>query len=153
MIKPRIAVAAQKGGVGKTSIACGIASILLNQNQKVLLIDLDPQSNAAYALGVAPTAPGTAKLLLGQNPPLAASPGLDVLPGGPNLTDQQFQALHPEDLADAIASLNYDAVLLDCSPSNESPAEAQKNGQSSCPKSMNAEPLTNNCPNSISFNA
>lgn len=121
MIKTRIAVAARKGGVGKTSIACGIASILLNQNQKVLLIDLDPQSNAAYALGIDPTAPGTAELLLGQNPtPLAASPGLDVLPGGPNLTGQQVQALHPEDLADAIAPLNYDAVLLDCPPGNES---------------------------------
>jgi chromosome partitioning protein len=121
MIKTRIAVAARKGGVGKTSIASGIASILVGQNKHVLVIDLDPQSNAAYALGVDPTAPGTAELLLGQNPtPLAAAPGLDVLPGGPNLTSQQVQSLHPEDLADAIDHLNYDAVLLDCPPGNES---------------------------------
>jgi chromosome partitioning protein len=121
MIKTRIAVAARKGGVGKTSIASGIASILITQPKKVLVIDLDPQSNAAYALGVDPTAPGTAELLLGQNPtPLSAIPGLDVLPGGPNLTSQQIQSLHPEDLADAIAALNYDAVILDCPPGNES---------------------------------
>lgn len=116
-----IAVAARKGGVGKTSISCGIASILSEQNEKVLLVDLDPQSNAAFALGVDPTSPGTAELLMGQNPtPLSAAPKLDVLPGGPNLTSQQIQSLHPEDLADTIAKLDYDAVLLDCPPGNES---------------------------------
>ena len=121
MIKTRIAVAARKGGVGKTSIASGIASILITQNKRVLVIDLDPQSNAAYSLGVDPTAPGTAELLLGKYPtPLPAIPGLDVLPGGPNLTSQQIQSLHPEDLADAIESLDYDAVILDCPPGNES---------------------------------
>ena len=120
MIKHRIAVAARKGGVGKTSISSGLASILSSQGKKVLLIDLDPQSNAAYALGVDPTAPGTAELLTGQIPvPLSATSNLDVLPGGPNLTSQQIQSLHPEDLADAISSLDYDAVLLDCPPGNE----------------------------------
>ncbi|NJK52692.1 MAG: ParA family protein [Acaryochloris sp. RU_4_1] len=116
-----IAVAARKGGVGKTSISCGIASILSDQGKKVLLVDLDPQSNAAFALGVDPTASGTAELLTGKNPvPLPAAPKLDVLPGGPNLTSQQIQSLHPEDLADVISSLDYDAVLLDCPPGNES---------------------------------
>ncbi|PZD70438.1 Chromosome-partitioning ATPase Soj [Acaryochloris thomasi RCC1774] len=121
MIQHRIAVAARKGGVGKTSISSGLASILSTQDKKVLLIDLDPQSNAAYALGVDPTAPGTAELLTGQNPiPLSAAKNLDVLPGGPNLTSQQVQSLHPEDLADSISTLDYDAVLLDCPPGNES---------------------------------
>jgi chromosome partitioning protein len=76
MSKYRIAVAARKGGVGKTTIACGIASVLAKQGQQVLVIDLNPQSNAAYALGFNPAAPGTAELLIGENPsPLEAAPG------------------------------------------------------------------------------
>jgi chromosome partitioning protein len=53
----RVAVAAGKGGVGKTTIACGIASVLAANGRGVLLIDLDPQSNAAWGLGADPTEP------------------------------------------------------------------------------------------------
>ena len=121
MTQHRIAVAARKGGVGKTTIACGVASVLAKQGRKVLVVDLDPQSNAAYALGVDPTAPGTAELLMGnQANPLEANPGLYVLPGGPNLTNQTIQSLHPEDLADLVKVMPYDAVVLDCPPWNES---------------------------------
>uniref|UniRef100_B8HZD5 Cobyrinic acid ac-diamide synthase n=1 Tax=Cyanothece sp. (strain PCC 7425 / ATCC 29141) TaxID=395961 RepID=B8HZD5_CYAP4 len=120
MIQYRVAVAARKGGVGKTTIACGIASVLAKKGNKVLVIDLDPQSNAAYALGVDPTAPGTAELLMGSNPkPLEAAPGLFVLAGGPNLTNQIIQSLHPEDLADAVKDMAYTAIILDCPPGNE----------------------------------
>jgi len=121
MTQHRIAVAARKGGVGKTTIACGVASVLAKQGRKVLVVDLDPQSNAAYALGVDPTAPGTAELLMGnQTSPLEATLGLYVLPGGPNLTNQTIQSLHPEDLADLVKVMPYDAVVLDCPPGNES---------------------------------
>jgi len=121
MTQHRVAVAARKGGVGKTTIACGLASILATQEKKVLVVDLDPQSNSAYALGVDPTAPGTAELLMGRDPtPLEAVPGLHVLPGGPNLTGQIIQSLHPEDLADLVKAMPYDAVILDCPPGNES---------------------------------
>ncbi|GAB4378543.1 MAG: ParA family protein [Elainellaceae cyanobacterium] len=120
MIQHRVAIAARKGGVGKTSIACGLASILVKQGKQVLVVDLDPQSNAAYALGVDPTAPGTAELLLGEEPtPQVAAEGLYVLPGGPNLSSQTIQSLHPEDLADLVKVMPYDAVLLDCPPGNE----------------------------------
>lgn len=120
MIHHRIAVAARKGGVGKTTIACGLASVLSHQGMRVLVIDLDPQSNAAYALGVDPTAAGTTELLMGGNPqPMEASPALYVLPGGPNLTSQPIQSLHPEDLADVINTMPYDAVVFDCPPGNE----------------------------------
>lgn len=121
MIQHRVAVAARKGGVGKTTIACGIASVLAKQGKQVLVIDLDPQSNSAYALGVNPAAPGTAELLMGENPePLEAASGLHVLPGGPNLTGQIIQSLHPEDLADLVKVMSYDVVILDCPPGNES---------------------------------
>ncbi len=120
MIHHRIAVAARKGGVGKTTVACGLASVLAHLGQSVLVVDLDPQSNAGYVLGTDPTVPGTAELLSGASPkPLEAAPRLHVLPGGPNLTGHNIQALDPEDLADAVAPLNYDVLLFDCPPGVE----------------------------------
>jgi chromosome partitioning protein len=120
MIHHRIAVAARKGGVGKTTVACGLASVLAHLGQSVLVVDLDPQSNAGYVLGTDPTVPGTAELLSGASPkPLEAAPRLHVLPGGPNLTGHNIQALDPEDLADAVAPLNYDVLIFDCPPGVE----------------------------------
>ena len=116
----RIAVAARKGGVGKTTIACGLASVFAAQQKSVLVIDIDPQSNAAYALGVDPSAPGTAELLMGETPtPLVANEYLHVYPGGPNLNNQALQSLHPEDLADIIDRLPYEVIILDCPPGSE----------------------------------
>jgi chromosome partitioning protein len=120
MNKYRIVVAARKGGVGKTTVACGIASILSHQGLQTLVIDLDPQSNAAYVLGVDPVAPGTAELLMGQHPfPLEVTPSLFVLPGGPELGAAKIQSLHPEDLAEIVQTLDYDAIIFDCPPGNE----------------------------------
>ncbi|MBD2097712.1 ParA family protein [Trichocoleus sp. FACHB-591] len=120
MTHKRIAVAARKGGVGKTTIACGLASVLAKKGQRVLIIDLDPQSNAAYVLGTNPTAPGTAELLSGGSPSfLEAVPKLHVLPGGPDLAGHNIQSLDPEDLADAVAALEYDAIIFDCPPGVE----------------------------------
>ena len=116
----RIAIAARKGGVGKTSIACGLASVFAAQQKLVLVVDLDPQSNAAYALGVDPSANGTAELLMGENiPPLVAGEYLHVYPGGPNLNNQAIQSLHPEDLADILDRLPYDCIVIDCPPGDE----------------------------------
>ncbi|MGB3518548.1 MAG: ParA family protein [Elainellaceae cyanobacterium] len=116
----KIAVSGRKGGVGKTTVACGLASVFASQGQRVLVVDLDPQSNTAYVLGTDPTAAGTAQLLLGQSSiPVEASENLHVLPGGPDLTSYGVQSSDPEDLADAVASLDYDVILFDCPPGVE----------------------------------
>lgn len=116
----RISVSGRKGGVGKTTVACGLASVFASQGKRVLMVDLDPQSNTAYVLGTDPTAAGTAQLLLGQAPsPVKALENLHVLPGGPDLTSYGVQSSDPEDLADAIESLTYDVILFDCPPGVE----------------------------------
>ncbi len=93
---------------------------MASQGKRVLVIDLDPQSNAAYVLGTNPTAPGTADLLSGGSPrALEASPDLYVLPGGPDLAGHTIQSLDPEDLADAVTSMDYDVLIFDCPPGVE----------------------------------
>lgn len=116
----RITVAARKGGVGKSSVVAGLASLVSGQGRRVLAVDLDPQSNLAFMLGVDPTASGTAALLDGQDPePLVVTKHLHVYPGGPELARQDIARLDPEDLADALEGAPYDVVLFDCPPGSE----------------------------------
>jgi chromosome partitioning protein len=113
----KVAVAAGKGGVGKTTIACGIASVLATNGHRVLLVDLDPQSNAAWGLGADPTQPGTAELLLGESTcPTPVTANLEVLPGGPGLKGHEVMRLDPEALADALVHFNHTAIVFDCPP-------------------------------------
>ncbi len=116
----RISVAARKGGVGKSSIVAGLASIFAAEGKRVLAVDLDPQSNLAFMLGSDPTAPGTALLLEGKEPePLHVAEGLDVYPGGPELARQDIARIDPEDLADALEGAPYDVILFDSPPGSE----------------------------------
>lgn len=116
----RIAIASRKGGVGKTVVSAGIASLLAAEGKRVVAIDLDPQSNLAFALGVDPTAVGTAVMLNGEQPEfLEVNENLHVIAGGPELAAQNIARLDPEDLADAIRDWDYDVFLFDCPPGSE----------------------------------
>jgi chromosome partitioning protein len=138
----RIAVSGRKGGVGKTTVACGLASVFASRGDRVLVVDLDPQSNAAYVLGTDPTAPGTAQLLLNQAPdPVEAAANLWVLPGGPDLTSYGVQTADPEDLADVIEPLDYDVVLFDCPPGVEYLERMGWVAADTCLVCTNAHPL------------
>jgi chromosome partitioning protein len=121
----RIALVNQKGGVGKTTTAVNLSAALSRLDRKVLLVDLDPQSNATVSLGLNPQQQShtSYSVLAGEPPaPLELSPTLHLLPSSIELSGAEIElasAIGRETLLrDALAGLQgYDFLILDCSPS------------------------------------
>ncbi|MFV0317440.1 MAG: ParA family protein [Microthrixaceae bacterium] len=126
------AVLNQKGGVGKTTVALGLAAAAQRRGDPVLLVDLDPQGSAGWAMGVEASddhlAVGDA-LRTGSSEVADAAKvtsgwgeGVDVIPASPALIDREADDRSDEALGrlgNALSPLvgRYRHVLIDCAPS------------------------------------
>lgn len=124
-----LAIANQKGGVGKTTTAINLGTALAAIHQRVLIIDLDPQGNASTGLGIAHNdrAINAYHVMIGQAQLTDAVlpteiPELNIVTSGPDLYGAEVELVAATGrefrLREALAQVSgsYDYVLIDCPP-------------------------------------
>jgi len=125
-----LSIVNQKGGVGKTTTSINLAACLHKMKRKVLLIDLDPQSNATRGSGVdsATLQSSVNDVLLGRSSideaiVSSVHDGYDLLPATPTLTESEVSLVSKNNrefiLKNTLEDIssNYDYILMDCPPS------------------------------------
>ncbi len=126
---PVIAVANQKGGTGKSTLAVNVAAAVGEGGSSVLVVDMDPQADATSMLGVNPEADGDTlyEVMIGECelPDAIESDvvdGVDLVVGSERMADVELslagEVMRERFLADALAGHHnrYDLVLIDCPP-------------------------------------
>ena len=126
-----LAIANQKGGVGKTTTSVNLSACLAAQGRRVLLLDLDSQANATSGLGLEKTEGGSVyRPLLGDGTAEerikeTAFPNLSVLPSELDLCGAEVEMARSEDYLNRLKGIlqpvrdsgRFDVIILDCPPS------------------------------------
>lgn len=123
-----ISIANQKGGVGKTTTAINLSSLLAAAEKKTLLIDIDPQSNSSSGLSAANQSQSVYDVLVGgeeiKNVIINSfMPFLDILPANIDLVGAEIEMVDMEGreaiLRNALISIkdDYEYIVIDCPPS------------------------------------
>jgi chromosome partitioning protein len=120
-----VSVINQKGGTGKTTTTINLGSALSKLGKKILLVDLDPQANLSYSLGLEEPAGTIADVFSGNKnlrEILTARDGLTVVPGSNDLVDIEISLVTQSQRESFLKSIladakGFDYILIDCPPS------------------------------------